>query len=228
MIEKIDICITSTIRPLILDKTLSSFTTKMLTDQSRYNIIINIDPIGEKIKAKEVIKVVKKYFSNIKYNIPSEPGFTKAVKWCWENTTEKYVFHLEDDWELLTNINIDSMIEIFNNNEDLVSLRLNKEKTGKSKHSTRYGFIYHPKISLNPTLFKGYFLRNVSQMMKLNFNPEKQLRPTNDNLGNYISKFKNGIYTKDSCNSVVFDIGRDWMNKSRYTKKTGFMYWNNK
>ena len=223
----IDICIISVVRPSVLDITLKSFTEKMLTNKNDYRIIINVDPIGENIPRKHVLKVVNNYFDNVVFNYPSVPGFTKAVKWCWEQTNSKYVFHLEDDWKLLSDINIQNMIEILNKYDDLASLRLDKHRTGKSKHSCKYGFIYHPKISLNPTLFRGDFLRNVAELMDVNLNPEKQLRPSKSPRGQYISKFNNGIYVKDG-NKVVLDIGRTWMNQSDYTKKTGFLNWQRK
>ena len=226
---KIDVVTTATIRPSLLDTTFFSFREKMLTDKYKYRLIINIDPIGERdTHPKKVLKVAKTYFDDIIFNVPETPGFTKAVIWCWNQTTSDYIFHLEEDWKLLTNINIDSMIELLNKYPKLASLRLNKQNTGSSKHGCRYGFIYYPKISLNPTLFKGDFLRNVAKLMDVNLNPEKQLRPGKSSRGQYISKFDNGIYVKDSGNKVVLDIGRMWMNQSEYTKKTGFMNWEKK
>lgn len=131
--ENIDIITTATLRPKILDYTLNSFCEKMLKEQSRYRLIINIDPIGENIKPKEVLKVAEKYFDNIIYNIPDKPCFTKAVIWCWSQIKYEYLFNLEDDWELLIPINIDSMITILDNHPDMSGLRLNKENTKKSK-----------------------------------------------------------------------------------------------
>ena len=221
----IDICMTATIRPLILEQTLRSFTDLMLTDRKKYRLIINIDPIGEDQPRKNILKIARKYFDNIIYLLPETPGFTKAVQWCWSQTTSKYVFHLEDDWRLLVPININTMINILDNTDKLVSLRLNKEKTGKSKQTSKLGFVYHPKISLNPTIFNGEFLRKIFPLMDLNMNPEKQLRPNKTIRGKYISNFTHGIYTKDSVNRVVLDIGRQWMATSRFTKKTGFMNW---
>lgn len=223
----VDICMTATIRHLILEETLKSFTEKMLKDKPQYRLIINIDPIGEKQKRIGAMKeIAKKYFDDVIINVPEIAGFTKAVQWCWSQTTAPFVFHLEDDWKLLTEINIHDMIQILNQNDRLVSLRLNKENTGPSKHTTQYGFVYSPKISLNPTLFKGVFVRTVVPLMDLNLNPEKQLRSSQSTeRGKYISHFYHGIYTRESTNRVVLDIGRKWMDKSNYTKKTGFMNW---
>lgn len=227
--KKIDICMTATIRPNIINETFRSFCENMLTDRSRFRLIINIDPIGEDLKRKFIVKIARNYFDEIIFNCPDVPGFTKAVIWCWSQTASKYIFHLEDDWRLSTKINIDSIIEILESIENLVSLRLNKERTGRSKHSIKYGFIYQPKISLNPTIFNGDFIRKVYPLMDINKNPEKQLRSNNTTeLGKYLSIVNHGIYTKDSEGAVVDDIGRLWMSGSKYRKDTGFMYWEEK
>jgi len=223
--NKIDITMTATMRHKVVEETLISFFKKMLMDQSRFRLIINVDPIGNDSKKKWVEKVANRFFKDVLINIPSEPGFTKAVQWCWSQTKSEYVFHLEDDWKLLRPVNIDSMIEILEKNQDLVSLRLSKINIGSTKFGNKNGFIEHPKISLNPTLFKGDFLRTVSPLMDLSVNPEKQLRINKTPRGKYISKFIHGIYVKDSNEKIVEDIGREWMNESKYTKKIGFMKW---
>ena len=226
--KKIDICMTATIRPLILNETLRSFTQNMLTDTTNCRLIINIDPIGENVKRKVIIKTAKKYFKNIVFNCPPTPGFTKAVIWCFSQVTGDWVLHLEDDWKLLKPMNIDTMIGMLDKYPQLVSLRLDKENHRRNKHGIRYGFVYHPKISLNPTLFKGDFIKNVWKLMYENKNPEKQLRKNKSPLGKYIAKYTHGIYVKDGFGKIVDDIGRTWMSKSKYTKRTGFMHWENK
>ena len=226
--NKIDITMTATIRPDIVNKTLESFCKNMFSDRDRYNLILNVDPIGEETLRKNVYKVARKYFNSIILNYPSTPGFTKAVIWCWSQTSSNYVFHLEDDWELLIPIDIDAMIKILDSNPTLVSLRLNKQKTGKNILYKKNGFLPYPKISLNPTLFNGRFIQRIHPLMDVNLNPEKQLRVNNTPRGKYLSKFTHGIYTRESVRQIVKDIGREWMNKSRYTKKIGFMNWENK
>ena len=226
--EKVDICTTATLRHEILNETYRSFTENMLTEKNRYRLIINIDPIGDKLKRKNaVLQIARKYFNEVVYNFPETPCFTKAVQWCWSKTTSKYVFHLEDDWRLLETINIDSMIQIMEQ-YNLTSLRLSKDNLKKTKSSCKYGFVPHPKISLNPTLFDGTFLRKIFPLMDLNHNPEKQLRPTKSELGQIIAPTNHGIYQKDTVRRTVLDIGREWMDSSRYKKKIGFMYWENK
>lgn len=227
----IDITMTSVIRIDILEQTLSSFCNNIFIDKNRYRLIINIDPIGDNIRRKFVIKTVKKYFNNVVFNLPEVPGFCNAVIWCWSQTESDFVFHLEDDWKLIKKINIDSMIEIFNKeeNKNLVSLRLDKEDHHPSKHGNKYGFVYSPKLSLNPSLLRGEFVRNVYKLMNPLKNPEKQIRPTDKNeLGRFLLPLRYGIYTKDCYGKVVVDIGREWLKNSRYNRPIGFTSWEEK
>jgi hypothetical protein len=219
---------TATLRPKILDHTLNSFCEKMFKERDRYRLIINIDPIGDNVLPKEVLKVARKYFDNILYNYADSPGFTKAVIWCWSQVKTNHSFNLEDDWELLIPIDIDSMITILDNHPDMAGLRLNKENTKKSKCSTRHGYAPHLKLSLNPTLFKGSFIKGVVPRMSVDRNPEKQLRPSKSLLGEYMRKWSHGIYTKESRRIIVKDIGRLWMDSVPFKKRTGFLQWERK
>lgn len=225
---KIDICTTATLRHVVLETTLKSFTYSMLSNRDRFRLIINIDPIGDKLKRRNaVLQIAYKYFKNVVYNFPETPGFTKAVQWCWSQTTAPYVFHLEDDWKLLTPINIDSMIEVIEK-YNLTSLRLSKDPLRSSKHSCRFGFIYSPQISLNPTIFRGEIIRKIYPLMDLDKNPEKQLRVGNPKFKEILANAKHGIYQKNLSGRVVLDIGRKWMKTSIYKKKTGFLNWERK
>jgi hypothetical protein len=221
----IDITTTAVIRPKIFNETLSSFRKLIFSDKYSYRLILNVDPIGEKVQQNEMYKIAKKFFNNVVVNYPTEPGFTKAVIWCWKQVESDYVFHLEDDWRLICPISLKSMVKILDHNSTLVSLRLNKLNI-KPQIVKGVDFIYCPKLSLNPTLLKGKFIKGVVPLMVENLNPEKQLRTYfNNERSDYISKFRYGIYVKDSCKRTVIDIGRIWMRNSEYQKRTGFLEW---
>jgi len=220
----IDITMTSTIRPEILKRTLESFCQNMFIDKNKYRLIINIDPIGEDIKPKFILKTAQEYFDNIVYRYPSEPGFTKAIIWTWSQVKSDYVFNLQDDFKLLRPINIDYMIEVLENNPKLASLRLNKNETPINNGDTE--FTICPRISLNPILFKYEFIKGVTPLMTPDENPEKQLRHSlKSERGRFIRKWEHGIYIKESRDRIVEDIGRKWINKSIYHKKIGFTKW---
>ena len=62
--SKIDITMTATIRPGIVSQTLESYCSKIFKERDRYRLIINVDPVGEQVKAKEVLKVCNEISSN--------------------------------------------------------------------------------------------------------------------------------------------------------------------
>lgn len=225
----IDITMTATVRPSIIRETICSFKENLLIG-NEYKLIINIDPIGEEKDPMDVLNEVYKFFdsSQVVYNIPEQPGFTKAVMWCWEQTNSKYVFHLEDDWRIKRSCDIKKMTWILDHYPTLVSLRLNKEPTHKPKNGYNTGFVLHEKLSLNPTLFRGSFLRDVVKLMDVNKNPEKQLRLHDSNTGKFLRHYEHAIYTEESYSIIVEDIGRRWMKKSDYEKITGFLNWEKK
>jgi hypothetical protein len=236
--DKIDITMIATIRPKILEQTLESFCKNMFTDVDRYNLILNIDPVGEDVDSKEVCDIAFKYFKNGTVHYAKELNFSKAVIWTFSQATSRFVFHLEDDWKLLRSINIDYMIEIMKKNPNLASLRLNRLKSNIQDND---GFIYDPegRLSLNPTLFNGNFIRGIYSLMDSNLNPEKQLRTSGysgkisidydkdlaEKRGNFISKWDHAIYVKESFDPIVEDIGRKWMTNSKYSKIKSFIKW---
>lgn len=223
----IDITMTATQRPNILDKTLESFSKNIFNERDRYRLIINIDPIGEDCSGLEIINICLNYFDTV-FHFTEVPFFTRAVMYCWDEADTDYIFHLEDDWELLKKINIDEMIKILESDKKMASLRLNKEKTMFSEYGKRNGYVPFSKLSLNPTLIKKEFIKGVLPLMEENLNPEKQLRVSDSERGKFISKWTHGIYVKESFDEVVRDLGRPWMENTRFCKKIGFMKWENK
>lgn len=223
--EKIDITMTATIRPKIVRATLDSFCNKIFTERERYRLIINIDRIGEPYKVKNIIRICQKFFPDdqLIYRTTKYPSFPKAVIWTWQQVEAPWVFHLEDDWLCNYKVDIDDMIQIMKK-FDLVSLRLNKTKTRKTKCAIKNGFTSAPKISLNPTLFNGEFIRNMVPLMTPKSNPEKQLRIGKGRhpRGKFLVGKRHGIYTRVSLKQMVQDTGRKWITSSRYKKPKGF------
>ena len=100
--DKIDIAMTAVLRPSILAGTLTTIKEHVCKgDDSRFRLIINIDPIGEDVSPSKMIKVAEKNFSNVLYNVAEKPSFPLAVKWVWSKTTAPFVFHWEDDVDIL-------------------------------------------------------------------------------------------------------------------------------
>lgn len=243
MIDKIDITMTGVIRPDILNRTLESIVKNICQDRDGFRLVLNIDPIGESIKPAKVIKTARKYFDDLIFNIPKTPSFAKAVKWVWSNSDAPYVFHIEDDWIINRQIDVDDMINILKKYEKLSSLRLYKNKMPKRKKVTTFacswvyneeGFYlakdWRKQFGLNPILIKREFINQALPRMRDTVNPEKQFRYSQEYMRKVIKDWQYGMYTNPGDKALVTDIGRKWINNTEFTKpKTGtFLTWEKK
>ena len=223
----LDITTTATVRPSLFLQTLKSFTSNLFTNRKEYRLILNVDPIGEDIDPMEVVKVGKQFFDNVVYNVPEEPNFAQAVKWCWSSSNSEFIFHLEDDWTLSRKIFINNFLRIIKDNNKMMSLRLPKLNLVKLvKNDIKNGFICHHKLLLNPGFFRGDFIRGISSKMNIIDNPEKQLRKVFKLIDGQIA----GIFCGPGVGGYIKHHGRGWQKSSKYYKVKGsnFITWENK
>jgi len=242
MNEKIDITMTAVIRTGLLDETLKLINKRVCKDRDGFRLIINVDPIGENTKPMKVIKVARKYFDDVVYNIAKEPSFPKAVKWVWSRATAPYVFHWEDDVNILRDIDVDHMISILKKNPKLSSLRLFKKATPRNKQTfytfecnwdyNKQGFYiardWKKQFGLNPILIKGEFVREAVKKMVDHTNPEKQFRFSQKYMRPLIQKWEYGLYAKPGETRLIDGRkGEFWKQRMRLAKPKGrtFLKW---
>lgn len=242
MSDKIDIAMTAVLRPAILSETLQTIKRHVCKGNTdRFRLIINIDPVGEDIKPKKMLKMIRKNFDDVLFRIPKRPSFPKAVNWVWSQTTAPYVFHWEDDVNILHPIDIDDMIAIHKKYPDISSLRLYKAVTPRKKvintFSCRWdynedGFYlardWRRQFGLNPILIKSEFVKEAVLRMVSNINPEKQFRESQSHMKPLIQKWKYALYTKPGAPRMVDGRkGQAWKNNLGIDKPTGrtFIEW---
>lgn len=244
MIDKplIDITMTSVVRTALLESTLKTIIKFVVDDINKFRLIINVDPVGEKTKPAKMIKVAKKYFPNIIYNIANEPSFPKAVKWIWSQATAPYILHWEDDIDILRRIDVNRMIEILKKNKDLSSLRLYKGTTPRNSKGFKTfncywdynskGFYvardWKKQFGLNPILIKSDFIKEAVTRMVDHINPEKQFRFSQAYMKPLIEKWKYGIYAKPGETRLIDGRkGETWKQKMKLNKPKGrtFLKW---
>lgn len=243
--DMIDITMTAVIRPKLLAETLDKIVKHVCHgDTSRFTLILNVDPIGASIKPMKVIKVAKQRFDNVVYNIAKHPSFPKAVKWVWSQVTAPYVFHWEDDVNILYDIDVDKMITILKKYKELSSLRLYRAPTPKGKrlHTFACKWIYKPEgfymatdwrkqFGLNPILIKSEFVHEAVTRMVDHINPEKQFRVSQKYMVPLIKKWKYGLYTKPGSPRMIDGRkGQKWKNAMKLDKPVGktFVAWEKK
>ena len=245
MKDKIDIAMTAVLRPSILSETLQTILKNVCKDQKdRFRLIINVDPVGEDIDPLRVVKVAMKNFDDVVYRIADTPSFPHAVKWVWEQSTAPYVFHWEDDVDILHPIDIDDMISIHKKYPDVSSLRLYKAETPKRKSfhtfSCRWdynkdGFFvardWKRQFGLNPILIKQEFVKEAISRMVDDTNPEKQFRESQKYMRPLIKKWKYALYTRPGAPRMIDGRkGQRWKNKMKLDKPKGvtFLKWEKK
>ena len=222
---KIDITTSATIRPALLERTLSSFRSGMLSNDYEYRFIINIDPIGESASADDVLNVARSHFKEVIFRKPDVPCFAGAVIWCWQQTTSDIVFHLEDDWVLLQPVNLASALKTIADFPQYDSFRLSKRYVPVTNES-RVQPSNRNRLALNPVFIRNSFIQQAVRYMLPTKNPEKQLRITDPECGDFIKKTQHGIYVEQGPGPIIIDIGREWMEQTKlYSKKTGFLRW---
>lgn len=254
MKKSIDITMTATLRPEILEKTLSSFWLNMFSQYDYdYRLIINIDPIGDcGCLSEDVLDVANSYFSNVIYNCPDSHSFPRAVKWVWSKSTSDYVFHLEDMWLSLAHINLQHLVYIIDNYPKIGCVNLYKYVLSDGAPEPNF---YHYKDNkdkrlflqirdplLSPGLYRGKCVRGLSKVMNDSDNPELQIwgdkAVPNDGKGSVklkkrLDRWDYAIYAGNwklpfwRCATPVVNMsqGRVWKHKHGFFKKTHFTPW---
>jgi hypothetical protein len=239
----IDIAMTAVLRPKILRGTLQTIVDRVVDHPDRYRLIINIDPIGVDVEPSAVVDVCKEFFGEVVHRAAPAPSFPAAVRWVWSKTSAPYVFHWEDDVEILRQIDVRKMMDILDNNARLASLRLFSKATpykGNRMHVFQSYWDYkeegfwlardwRAQFGLNPTLIKRKFVKEAVTRMVDHVNPEKQFRVSQAYMRPLISKWRFGIYAGKGEKRIIDGRkGQRWKDKLKIDKPGGgqtFLKW---
>jgi len=242
----INITITATKRHEILKRTLWSFKQNLFKDYP-VRIIINIDPVGPDQHHFTSVATCRRIFpgTEVNYRAPERPNFSEGFKWTWEQSQTDFIFHLEDDWELLREIDLKDMIDMLNRHKDLALLRLPQFKSTENTMKN-WNLIYPwngeyfecPENLImtagfcgHPSLIKGEFVRNTTPYIDTTKNPEKQFHHGPPEIMSEVARWKYGVYSKPNMPNAIQDLGRKWSVETGWHKKgpkAWFMEWEKK
>lgn len=211
----VDFTTTATCRPEILEKTYTSFLTKLTGfDPTESTLYINIDPVPKDVPPLKVIEAASRHFRKVVSNVPPHPSFPSAVKWCWNQPRSKYFFHLEDDWTLDVIVDINNLIKIFESNKipNLACVNLRAYPTIKDN-----------RICLSPGLWKTEAAKVIASRLTIDANPEKQLR-VNDATNHDGGRHSGYAGMQYSGHPIITDIGRIWLMGKKYHKNKGMFF----
>ena len=231
----ISVTMTATWRPEILERTLKSFFTNLwMLKDPRLKLIINIDPVGaNKDKSGDIIEICSNYFREVKINRPKIAHFPSAVRWVWTNSDSPFIFHLEEDWELLYKMDFENMLWCFIQNPKLAHLRFSIfRSTQLTCKNWKYFFTWNGRYFQcpdkdkgtvgwcgHPSLNRGGFIRDCASQMDFNLNPEKQIKWHFPLIKPLIDQHDFGCFIPQNSPANIRDIGREWMIKNNFRKK---------
>jgi len=251
---KIDITTTATLRPELLEKTLDSFWENLFQNHTEidFRLVINIDPIGQVESYPGCMQTIYTHmcnycfsiFPNSLINFPEKANFAKAFKWCWGNVRPDadFVFHLEDDWQLLRQVDLTQMIFLTEKYPRLIILRLNaftsKECTTKNWNLLLNwnGDFFEVSQSLkgtvgfcgHPSLINAGFVRGAAKYLDGIHNPEKVMKGRHPHFGPILHSAELGVFSEQNSLQQIKDLGRKWMIRNNYRKwgsKAFFTEW---
>lgn len=248
---KLDITTAATLRPSVLAYTYATFTQHLLRPGiADYRCVINIDTIGEDISPDKVIDVAKGFFPNVLANVCHSPSFGNAQKWTWSHTDAKYVFNLEDDWEILRPLNLADMIAIMEENPTLAHLRLSMFPAKNLPKGSPKGegiclrqwaryipwngrFFEVPDWRIgqlgycnHPSLCRGDFVRTVNKFFRDDYSPEKILKHRAPEIRSEMAKWRYGVYHeyRHAAQPTIRDHGRPWRDAHHWFKTRGYSF----
>lgn len=237
----IDVTITACRRPEILERTLDSFYHHMLEGHN-CTAAMNIDPIGDGFY-QETWDVCRTFFPNCNIHIADKPNFSDAFKWVWQHRMgANYVLHLEDDWELLKEVDVEYMVSILEKHPKLALLRLPQFKADGDRMKNWNKFFpwngeyfecpEELKMSVgfcgHPSLIKREFIDNTVNFIDTTTNPEKQFHRGPKEIMDEVAKWSYGVYGTPNSSNMIRDLGRKWMVENNWKKKGSkafFMEW---
>lgn len=197
----ISITMTAALRVDLLRRTLESFC-KNIDGLSRFSLYINVDPApaNADCELKDIVETVSQFFPVFNVNAPSEPNFSIAVKWLWQQACTDFIFHLEDDWELTKKIELDYLMKMFDNNPELLQIRL-RDKSVRN----------HNNFCLGPSILRKQLYKYYAEEFRPESNPEAQMmhqmhvkHPVTASLKTFI------MWPARLSDWVISDIGTLW------------------
>jgi hypothetical protein len=237
----LDVGITATLRPTILQATLESFRDNLFKD-APLRIILNVDPVGEDINPAKVVELAGRYCDKIEYRIAPAPHFPTAFKWVWSHFQSEFVFSLEDDWQLLYPMDLSDMLQTMWDIPKLAVLRLSAFPAGQDRLKcwnkffpwSSDGFFECPEdirhrvgFCGHPSLMRSEWALRIWEYLDWDRNPEKQIQlcRVGSRMFWELTGWRYGVWATQGSPSAIKDLGREWIAKTGWEKGGGNKAW---
>lgn len=126
--QQIDMLITGSSRPDLLEKTVNSFI-KNLKYSGTLRILFHEDYVF-KAESDESVAYAQRseLFDVVEWHDP-HVGLGEAINCMLPKIGTKYIFYLQDDWELEREVDLDGLVRAFDEHEELRHVHFNKYRT---------------------------------------------------------------------------------------------------
>lgn len=225
--SNIELTVVAARRNALLRDTLNSFHARMFRNFRFDRVSVNIDPLwGDQKEESECVATVKSLFPNAVIYTPEKANHCSAVKRLWTNSQSQFLFHMEDDWNLLENID-PSILNLFSDPKIAQVSLMTKEKNWARSRRGDFHFVKRrpklfgiipspfrktiPAFTTSPSFIRGDFARHWAHLLDEAFDPEKQgYSQVNAPLERFTANYRNYIYSGKHFDNLIIDTGRDW------------------
>lgn len=227
MEQNLDVICVTTLRPKLLQKTLSSFVTKMFKGSiPQIRLILYVEQKychdeKEKIElTNEIFGIVSSFhFNSVDVTISNEGSFPLALWNSVKHLQSSLFFNLGQEWELIKGIDFKNIFTLFSKCPKLVHVRLSDKSSGWRVHNAELywnGFFYEVPEHLKgtmagwknvPSFNSTVFVKECMAKIDKFKDPEKQIRDTNPWLKELIHESVFGVYNQRMGSSYIKNIG---------------------
>lgn len=208
-------------RPELLQKTLESFKKHVFRFVPISQVFVNIDRHGgTESDRNECVEIILSFFPDASVSTPSISSFGSAVKHLWSLPRTENFLHLEDDWVANHDIRLDRLklpLDARTKQWFLVKPQVSQSILTSYRFRPVRGIPFFlpnlssPAFSTSPSILNSAFAHRVSQLMKPDLNPEKQMfNGLNPLLEGELKNFRSKALVSWWEKPLITDIGRDW------------------
>lgn len=198
------------LRADVLSATYGSFQKNLQADFREFRLYLNVDPAPRRGGSDlvDVLDAARSFFGDVVWNAPASASFPLAVKWLWSSVSSPFVFHLEDDWELLAPVPLDRMMSRM------------KDRSAILCRIPQAGVKNSPVVSMNPGLWRTSFCSAAAKELNGAMDPERQVR-------GYAKRHPGRVVLLPAGKGVARDTGRAWREQRGIRKppKSVFSSW---
>jgi len=212
----LDVTITATLRPELLERTLQSFR-ESVNSSWGFRCLLNVDPVGGG-SLDQLTRTAQAHFDHIVIRTPKKADWLNAIKWLWMRVKSPVFFHLEDDWVFNRPVSADSVVDIFEQEKKLGYLCLRKKsiKAGAEQQIGNEWITYRKRVhgqrlGLQPSFWRRRLARDIVALLPetTRRSPEKLMRE-GECCEAAVMQWKDADYGKINTEPWVTDIGREW------------------